>query len=49
MAGDFQLTGTNAAAPFTLKLHRGDGMALIAMNWKEGKPPPRLRRFRDRV
>lgn len=40
MAGDFQVTGTNAAAPFTLKLHRGDGMALLAMNWKEGKPPP---------
>ena len=39
MAGEFQVTGHNTAAPFTLKLHRGDGMALIAMNWKQGKPP----------
>jgi phospholipase D-like protein len=39
MAGEFQVSGQNAAAPFTLKLHRGDGMALIAMNWKTGKPP----------
>ena len=27
------------AAPFTLKIHRGDGMALIAMNWKDEEPP----------
>ena len=40
MAGEFQVTGKNAAARFTLKLHRGDGMTLIAMNWKKGKPPP---------
>jgi hypothetical protein len=33
----FEVVGTNANAPFTLKLHRGDGMTLIAMNWK--KPP----------
>src|SRR5215831_5148353 len=39
MAGEFQVSGTNAAALFTLKLHRGDGMLLIAMNWKKGKPP----------
>lgn len=39
MAGEFQVSGTNAAAPFTLKLHRGDGMTLVAMNWKNGKPP----------
>ena len=39
MAGDFQVSGTNAAALFTLKIHRGDGMALVAMNWKKGKPP----------
>ncbi|MBR1148459.1 phospholipase D-like domain-containing protein [Bradyrhizobium sp. AUGA SZCCT0431] len=37
---DFQVTGTNKAALFTLKLHRGDGMCLVAMNWKKGKPPP---------
>jgi phosphatidylserine/phosphatidylglycerophosphate/cardiolipin synthase-like enzyme len=39
MAGDFQVSGTNAAALFTLKLHRGDGMVLVAMNWKQGPPP----------
>ena len=39
MAGGFQISGQNAAALFTLKLHRGDGMALLAMNWKKGKPP----------
>jgi hypothetical protein len=37
--GDFQVKGGNAAALFTLKLHRGDGMTLVAMNWKDGKPP----------
>ncbi|MGI9068280.1 MAG: phospholipase D-like domain-containing protein [Pyrinomonadaceae bacterium] len=40
MAGEFQVSGDNNAALFTLKVHRGDGMALLAMNWKEGKPPP---------
>jgi hypothetical protein len=35
----FQVEGTNDKAPFTLKLHRGDGMTLIAMNWKHGQPP----------
>ena len=39
MAGEFQVSGTNAKALFTLKLHRGDGMTLVAMNWKNGKPP----------
>ncbi len=38
-ASDFQVTGTNPKALFTLKLHRGDGMCLVAMNWKKGKPP----------
>jgi len=38
MTGEFQVNGQNAAASFTLKLHRGDGMILIAMNWKNGKP-----------
>jgi len=36
---EFQVSGQNAAAPFTLKLHRGDGMTLVAMNWKDGEPP----------
>src|SRR5258705_2733703 len=39
MSTEFQVSGTNAAALFTLKLHRGDGMVLVAMNWKKGKPP----------
>lgn len=39
MSGEFEVSGQNASAPFTLKLHRGDGMSLVAMNWKEGKPP----------
>ncbi len=39
MAGEFQVSGTNAAALFTLKIHRGDGMALVAMNWKKNTPP----------
>lgn len=39
MAGEFQVSGDNADAPFTLKVHRGDGMALVAMDWKQGKPP----------
>jgi hypothetical protein len=38
MADDFEVAGTNPQALFTLKLHRGDGMALIAMNWRNGKP-----------
>src|SRR5690606_9280911 len=25
--------------PFTLKLHRGESMVLLAMNWRAGKPP----------
>jgi hypothetical protein len=39
MSNDFEVTGTNAVAPFSLKLHRGDGMLLLAMNWKSGTPP----------
>ncbi|MGE3821066.1 MAG: hypothetical protein AB7I30_16760 [Isosphaeraceae bacterium] len=39
MSGEFQVSGKNSAAPFTLKLHRGDGMTLVGMNWKAGKPP----------
>ena len=38
-SADFQVSGTNKAALFTLKIHRGDGMCLVAMNWKKGKPP----------
>lgn len=39
MDNEFQVSGQNAAALFSLKLHRGDGMTLVAMNWKTGKPP----------
>lgn len=39
MSSEFQVSGSNAAALFTLKLHRGDGMVLVAMNWKNGEPP----------
>lgn len=39
MSAGFQVTGDNKDSLFTLKVHRGDGMALIAMNWKKGKPP----------
>jgi phosphatidylserine/phosphatidylglycerophosphate/cardiolipin synthase-like enzyme len=37
---EFQVTGSNADALFTLKIHRGDGMALVAMDWKDDEPPP---------
>jgi phosphatidylserine/phosphatidylglycerophosphate/cardiolipin synthase-like enzyme len=39
MSEEFQVSGQNKAALFSLKLHRGDGMVLIAMNWKDGEPP----------
>jgi hypothetical protein len=39
MTSDFQVRGRSRKALFTLKLHRGDGMALLGMNWKGGKPP----------
>jgi hypothetical protein len=37
---EFQVTGSNADALFTLKVHRGDGMALVAMDWRDDEPPP---------
>ena len=39
MSKEFIVTGSNEKAPFRLKIYRGDGMALLAMNWKKGKPP----------
>lgn len=39
MSSEFQVVGTNSAALFTLKVHRGDGMALLAMDWKMSEPP----------
>jgi hypothetical protein len=38
-AADFQVPGRNPKALFTLRIHRGEGMALLAMNWKNGQPP----------
>ncbi len=35
----FQKSGTNSKALFMLKAYRGEGMLLLAMNWKKGKPP----------
>lgn len=42
MTTAFQVRGNNASAPFTLKIHRGEGMALLAMNWRRGQPPADL-------
>ena len=39
MDTDFRVVGTNASAPFSLTIHRGDGMVLLGMNWKIGQPP----------
>lgn len=36
---DCHVEGENAKAPFTLRIHRGEGMALLAMNWRRGRPP----------
>lgn len=38
MAADYIVQGKNKDALFTLKIYRGEGMALLAMNWKKGKP-----------
>jgi phosphatidylserine/phosphatidylglycerophosphate/cardiolipin synthase-like enzyme len=39
MTTDFEATGENDKAPFTLRLRRGEGMALVSMDWREGEPP----------
>lgn len=39
MTKDWQIEGKVAAAPFSLKLHKGEGMVLLAMDWKGGPPP----------
>jgi hypothetical protein len=39
MASEFQVNGRVAEAPFSLKIHRGEGMCLLAMDWKAGEPP----------
>lgn len=40
MAADFEATGANDKAPFTLRVRRGEGMALVSMDWRDGKQPP---------
>jgi PLD-like domain len=39
MAAGFVVIAKNPLALFSLKIHRGDGMALLGMNWKRGQPP----------
>lgn len=39
MSDAFQVRGANAAARFKLTIHRGEGMALLGMSWKRGRPP----------
>ena len=39
MASNHFVMGSTANAPFTLKIHRGEGMCLLAMDWKNGQPP----------
>ncbi len=39
MSSEYQILAANPNAPFSLKLHRGDGMTLLAMNWLSGTPP----------
>jgi phosphatidylserine/phosphatidylglycerophosphate/cardiolipin synthase-like enzyme len=39
MSNAWVVSGRNAGALFTLRVHRGEGMALLAMNWKTGTPP----------
>lgn len=39
MAGEFEVRGDNSEAPFTLTVRRGEGLALLSMDWKDGKKP----------
>lgn len=38
-APEFIVRGTNDKAPFTFTAYRGEGMVMLAMNWKQGTPP----------
>ena len=42
MTEAFESTGTSTSALFSLNVHRGEGMALLGMNWKDGTPPDNL-------
>ncbi len=39
MGDEFEVLGANASAAFSLKVHRGDGMALLGMDWLDPEPP----------
>jgi hypothetical protein len=39
MLEEIQVVAENSSSSFTLKLHRGEGMTLLSMNWKNGEPP----------
>jgi len=39
MVPDYKVTGSNAAAAFSLTAYRGDGMVLLSMNWRDHEPP----------
>lgn len=36
---EFLAQGQNSKAPFTFAAYRGEGMSMLAMNWKQGTPP----------
>lgn len=38
-APDFLVRGQNDKAPFTFAAYRGEGMCMLAMNWKKDMPP----------
>lgn len=39
MGDEIAVLGTNPNAAFKLKVHRGDGMALLGMDWLDAQPP----------
>lgn len=36
---DYKVYGTSKKAPFSLTIHRGESMVLLAMDWKDARPP----------
>lgn len=38
MTAGFEVSGDSPSAPFTLKVRRGEGMALLTMDWKHSVP-----------
>ena len=39
MGDEIEVLGSNPNAPFKLKVHRGDGMVLLGMDWLDPQPP----------